>query len=107
MAVFPTIPQRIGRLHELAYNLWWTWNADAQALYRALDPDLWTRTEHNAVRMLVETDAARINALAEDAEFQAHYDRVLAAFDAYMLDEYTWYRSTYPDDAERTIAYFS
>ncbi len=107
MAVFPAIPQRIGRLHELAYNLWWTWDADAQALYRAIDLELWTRTEHNAVRMLIETDVERINALAKDAEFLAHYDRVLATFDAYMSDERTWYRRMYPEDAERTIAYFS
>src|SRR5215467_14190934 len=91
IAVFPTIPQRIGRLHELAYNLWWTWHPDAQALYAAIDPELWERTEHNAVRVLIEVAPERLAALAEDSEFVARYEAVLAAFDAYMHPESTWY----------------
>jgi glycogen phosphorylase len=107
MAVFPTIPQRIGRLHELAYNLWWTWNAEAQALYAAIDPDLWAATEHNAVRTLVDAPADRLTALSEDDSFLARYDSVLADFDAYMHPESTWYSRTYPQYADRPIAYFS
>ncbi|MGZ3583695.1 MAG: alpha-glucan family phosphorylase, partial [Ktedonobacterales bacterium] len=107
MAVFPTIPQRIGRLHELAYNLWWTWNAEAQALYAAIDPDLWAATEHNAVRTLVDAPADRLTALAEDDSYLARYDSVLADFDAYMHPESTWYSRTYPQYADRSIAYFS
>ena len=107
MAVFPTIPPRIGRLHELAYNLWWTWNAEAQALYAAIDSDLWTATEHNAVRTLVDAPAGRLVALAEDDDFLAQYDNVLATFDAYMHPENTWHSRTYPQFADRPIAYFS
>jgi glycogen phosphorylase len=107
IAVFPTIPQRIGRLHELAYNLWWTWHPDAQALYATIEPELWERTEHNAVRVLIEVAPERLAALAEDADFLARYEAVLAAFDAYMHPESTWYSRTYPKDADRTIAYFS
>ena len=107
MAVFPSIPPRIGRLHELAYNLWWTWNAEAQALYTWIDDDLWARTEHNAVRVLLEAAPERLNALAGDAAFLSAYDRVLAAFDTYMQPESTWYSRTYPDDAQKIIAYFS
>ncbi len=107
MAVFPTIPARIGRLHELAYNLWWTWTSEAQALYQTIDPELWQRTEHNAVRVLAEVAPKRINALAEDSAFLDHYDRVLAAFDAYMRSEHTWFARTYPKQKNTTIAYFS
>jgi len=107
MAVFPTIPQRIGRLHELAYNLWWTWTPDAQALYALIDPDLWARSEHNAVRTLAEADPARLAALAEDDAFLARYDAVLNAFDTYMRPETTWFSEHYPEDSEKTIAYFS
>src|SRR5690349_7882869 len=107
MAVFPTIPQRIGRLHELAYNLWWTWNTPAQELYAAIDADLWDRTEHNAVRTLMEASVDRLLAMAEDPAFLARYDSVLAEFDAYMHPESTWFSQTYPDQAGKTIAYFS
>ncbi|MFI5272936.1 MAG: alpha-glucan family phosphorylase [Ktedonobacterales bacterium] len=107
MAVFPIIPERVGRLHELAYNLWWTWNPEAQALYAAIDPDLWQRVEHNAVRLLLEVAPERLEALAGDRDFRARYERVLAAFDAYMHPESTWFSRTYPGDAGKTIAYFS
>ncbi|MEO7001471.1 MAG: alpha-glucan family phosphorylase [Ktedonobacterales bacterium] len=107
MAVFPTIPPRIERLHELAYNLWWTWTPDAQALYETIDPALWARTEHNAVRTLAEADPARLTALADDGAFQARYDTVLAAFDAYMNPQSTWFSAHHPEAKGKTIAYFS
>src|SRR5579862_4533404 len=107
MAIFPTIPQRIERLHELAYNLWWTWTPDAQALYALIDPDLWARSEHNAVRTLAEAKPTRLTALAEDADFLARYDAVLHAFDAYMRPAATWFSENYPADTEKIIAYFS
>jgi starch phosphorylase len=107
MAVFPTIPPRLGRLHELAYNLWWTWHPEAQALYASIDPAVWERTEHNAVRTLLEVAPERLAALAADHEFQRRYDAVLAAFDAYMNPTSTWYSRTFPQHAGRTTAYFS
>ena len=107
MAVFPTIPQRIERLHELAFNLWWTWHAAAQELYATIDAELWERTEHNAVRTLMEASVERLLALANDPAFVARYDEVLAEFDAYMHPESTWFSRTYPEQAGKTVAYFS
>ncbi|MGO8949762.1 MAG: alpha-glucan family phosphorylase [Ktedonobacterales bacterium] len=125
LAVFPTIPPRIGRLHELAYNLWWTWNPDAQVLYSTIDPELWQRSEHNAVRLLSEAAPERLNALAHDTGYLAHYDLTLANFDEYMgnrgsmgdgsqlsdmsdMDpQNTWYSRTYPEFQDNVIAYFS
>src|SRR5215831_3535336 len=107
LAVFPTIPPRIGRLHELAYNLWWTWNTSAQELYASIDAKLWEKSEHNAVRVLLDGDPARLAALARDDAFLARYDAVLRDFDAYMHPESTWYSRTYPAEAARAIAYFS
>ena len=50
--------------------------------------------------------AVRLNALAADPSFLAHYHRVLAAFDAYMHpDTQTWYSRAYPAGG-RLIAYF-
>ena len=30
------IPERIGRLNELANNLWWSWHDEARELFREL-----------------------------------------------------------------------
>ena len=107
LAIFPTIPERIGRLHELAYNLWWTWNPDAQDLYSTIDPVLWQRSEHNAVRLLSEAAPERLNALAGDRGYLAHYDHVLADFDRYMAAEDTWYSRNFAAYQDAVIAYFS
>jgi starch phosphorylase len=78
LAVFPTIPPRIERLYELAYNLWWSWTPSAQALYAQVNANLWERTEHNAVATLAGADPQRLNALAADGDFLARYDAVHA-----------------------------
>jgi starch phosphorylase len=106
LAVFPPIPDRIARLHELAYNLWWTWNLDATALYASIDPALWDRVEHSAVRILSEVDGDRLARRAADSDFLARYDATLAAFDAYMRPDDTWFSRTHPEAADKTIAYF-
>ncbi len=107
MAVFPVIPARISRLHELAYNLWWSWNADAQNLYQTIDAALWQGGQHNPVRLLREVAPERLQALAEDQAFLAQYDQVMQTFDAYMNDGHTWFAQTHPEQRDQTIAYFS
>ncbi len=107
MAVFPVIPTRINRLHELAYNLWWSWNAQAQDLYRTIDTDLWERSGHNPVRLLREVAPERLNALATDRTFLAQYDAVISAFDDYMNEKRPWFAQAHPELQGQTIAYFS
>lgn len=107
MAVFPEIPERIHRLRELAYNLWWTWNPPAQRLYATISPEIWHASDHNAVRVLLEVDPARLATLASDGDFLARYDEVCADFDAYMHPASTWFNQTFPKEANHTIAYFS
>src|SRR5579859_1659227 len=109
MTVFPIMPSRISRLHELAYNLWWSWHPEARALYSTLDPTLWDKAEHNPVRFLSEVAPKRLEEAAAQADYLQHYDNILKDFDAYMhpqTDE-TWFSRTYPALLHRTIAYFS
>ena len=107
LAVFPTIPQRIERLYELAYNLWWSWTPSAQALYEQVNASLWERSEHNAVATLAGADPSRLRALAEDDDFVARYDGVMAEFDAYMHPDATWFSEQFPKSANQIVAYFS
>ncbi|HEX6481780.1 MAG TPA: alpha-glucan family phosphorylase, partial [Ktedonobacteraceae bacterium] len=109
MTVFPIMPSRISRLYELAYNLWWSWHPEARALYRKLDPDLWERIGHNPVHFLSELNPQLLEQAANDNVYLEHYDSVLEDFDRYMHPraEETWFSRTYPEFADRTIAYFS
>ena len=57
-----SLPRRINRLGELAYNLWWTWNPDALRLFLRIDRELWERTNHNPILFLRKAERSRLNA---------------------------------------------
>ncbi len=103
----PDLPLRIGRLAELAYNLWWSWHPEARALFAAIDPTLWDLTTHNPVKLLREVEPQRLSFLARDPAFLRHYDAVMIAFDTAMAGRDTWV-SRYAAALEMApIAYFS
>src|SRR5918994_6842331 len=104
--VVPNLPARLQPLQTLAYNLWWCWNADAVALFRRIDPDLFETLDHSPIRLLSSTDQARFNELAEDDGFLAHMDRVAAALDHYVNGK-TWFQENFAADAAARVAYFS
>jgi len=107
LSIFPRIPEELGRLTELAGNLWWSWNSDAQAVFRDIDADLWERVTHNPVKLLREVKQEKLDAAAADGAFVARYQAVLASFDAYMNPAETWFSRTFPEMDGRTIAYFT
>ncbi|RPI34035.1 MAG: alpha-glucan family phosphorylase [Chloroflexota bacterium] len=101
------LPRRINRLGKLAYNLWWTWNPDAQRLFSRIDVDLWERTYHNPIRFLRQVGRARLNAVTKDRYYLEFYDRTLRAFDNYIDAKDTWLLRTHADQRHSLIAYFS
>ncbi|HZQ05007.1 MAG TPA: alpha-glucan family phosphorylase [Anaerolineae bacterium] len=105
--IMENLPPRIRALGDLVYNLWWSWNPDATALLERIDHLLWEQTGHNPIKMLRAISSERLRALAENADFLAHYDRVLQSFEDYMRREGTWFQATYPYCDEQSIAYFS
>ncbi|MEI8131803.1 MAG: alpha-glucan family phosphorylase [Leptolinea sp.] len=102
-----SLPRRISRLSELAYNLWWTWNPEAQMLFSYIDKLLWERLLHNPVAFLRQVERARLNAVIGERNYLDFYDRVLNNFDTYMKADDTWYQRTYPNLTDKQIAYFS
>src|SRR5688572_30711068 len=75
------LPSRLSRLHELALDLSWTWNA-GRDVFRRLDYLLWRRTAHNPVLMLRLIDQEALDRAADDPDFLAAYDRALLTMDA-------------------------
>jgi len=102
-----SLPRRIDRLGEIAYNLWWTWNPDAQRLFSRIDKELWERVYHNPVLFLRQVERARLNAATNNRYFMEFYERQLRAFDQYMQADETWYSNAYPDPGDRLVAYYS
>ena len=76
--IIPSLPPKIERLRDLAYNLWWAWHMEAIDLFRRLDRDLWETTGHNPVLMLGTVVQEKLERAAQDEAFLAHMDRVLA-----------------------------
>lgn len=98
------IPQQLKRLHNLAYNLWWTWNPDAQALFAAINPVAW-EDEHNPVKVLQQTSANRFLQLIDDPQFMEKFQRVERAL-AKELNRQTWIQKNHENDANKLVAYF-
>jgi starch phosphorylase len=102
-----SLPRRIQRLGELAYNLWWTWKPDAQRLFRRIDHDLWEHTYHNPVQFLRQIERSQLNAVAQDRHYLDYYDRIFRMFDQYLSAEDTWFLKEHADLINSPIAYFS
>src|ERR1051325_9037824 len=77
----PPLPPRVGRLNDLAHDLWWSWNAEAREVFRDLDYPLWRFTDHNPVLLLHLVDPERLAYAARDPEFLRLYDSAIASLD--------------------------
>ena len=83
LEVNPRIPKRLERLHELAANLWYSWDRPTRALFARLHPQLWDLVGHSPKALLKRIDEQRLIDAAADPAFLDALARVLAAFDAY------------------------
>lgn len=107
LKVEPSLPENISRIKELAYNLWWVWNYDAQQLFIKIDPDLWEKVYHNPVKFLLEIDQKSLLKVSEDKNYLELYEKVFKEFDNYMKSENTWFNKNFPEYKNKLIAYFS
>jgi starch phosphorylase len=101
------LPKRIGRLDELAHNLWWSWHQQARDLFRILDYTLWRTSGHNPVKQLRDINPDKLKAAASDPAFLTLYDFVMSDFDADMSAQDTWFKTNYPNLLPGPVACFS
>lgn len=102
-----SLPRRIGRLGQLAYNLWWVWNPEGQQLFRQINLRLWDEVDHNPVAFLKKVERKHLNSVTNDRYFLDSYDQVMQKFDEYMSDQDSWFKSEHADLVDQQIAYFS
>jgi starch phosphorylase len=102
-----SLPRRINRLGELAYNLWWSWNPDAQRLFSRIDRELWENVSHNPVRFLRQVERPKLNAVTNNRYYLEFYDRTFRNLDQYLSDTNTWFAQNYSELRNRPVAYFS
>ncbi len=102
------LPDRLHRLHELALDLWWSWDDRARQLFRQLDYPLWRATAHNPVQMLQRITPERLVAAAADPAFVKAYDEAIFGLDDARNLAHPWWRDHASImGANACIAYFS
>lgn len=101
------VPEKISRLSELAYNLWWSWNPDARELWKRLDYTRWRSSQHNPVQMLREMDREELEAAAKDPAFYRRYNKVIMKMDEEFRNGHLWFPQTFPELKGKAVAYFS
>lgn len=98
VTVKSSIPAELGRLEELAHNMWWAWNHDARSLFRHLDEKLFDECGQNPVLLLERISYEKMAKLAHDKYILQKMDDVYAQFREYMDVE--------PNKERASVAYF-
>lgn len=86
VVVEPAIPAKLEKLVKLFFNLWWTWNYEAEELFEQIDPELWKQSGRNP-RILAEMlTISRLKALEKDEAFIRKVDHVYEKYEQYMAE---------------------
>jgi starch phosphorylase len=105
-----SLPKRIARLGELAYNLWWTWHPEAPKLFQRIHPVLWETVYHNPVKLLRQVPRQALASAYQDSRFLEIYDRVVDEYSRYMNPgqngNIPWFLKKH-GEWTRPVAYFS
>jgi starch phosphorylase len=98
------MPEGLDGLSELALDLRWSWNHDADRLWEQIAPELWKRTG-NPWLILQNVSTARLNVLGADPVFRKILGDYLAPYRDAMKKP-SWFQQTHPESS-LTVAYFS
>jgi len=98
ITIEPQLPPKLKGLEELARNLWWAWQPEAQALFKYICPEKWEK-HHNPVKLLNELSYERLQELEQDEVFLEKYNLVYQKLKQYLSEKP---KKDYP-----LVAYFS
>jgi starch phosphorylase len=100
----PSVPEELDGLDELVLDLRWSWNHEADRLWKQIAPELWARTG-NPWLILQNVSTARLNVLAADPTFRKTLADYVASYrDA--MEKPSWFQQAH-GDSPLTVAYFS
>ncbi len=102
------LPDNLKGLVDLAYNAWWSWNADAREMFRILDPPLW-HSNHNPIYILRNISDERLERMANKKNFVNRYKNVIQHFKSEMGKDaaHLWWYKEFPEHSDEIIAYLS
>ncbi len=106
------LPQPIAALGELASNLRWSWHRPTQELFASVDPQRWSASRHDPLKLLGTLSPEELEGLASDSAFVARVEAAAADLQEYLTAP-RWYQRLSGSQAGAggampgTIAYFS
>ncbi len=106
-SVIATLPESIGHLRDIAYNLWWTWNPELQELFARLDPQLWEDTSNNPIKMLERVSSDRLQEMAKNESYLRLYNSALRLVKNMLSKAKLSFLHDTPITEKKPIAYFS
>jgi starch phosphorylase len=95
----------IDSLAELALDIRWSWNHEADSLWKQLYPSLWEHT-HNPWLVLQSVSRENLKEQMEDSSFREKIKALMIAKEE-MTTSGTWFTDSFHDSPLKTIAYFS
>ncbi|MFQ5554941.1 MAG: alpha-glucan family phosphorylase, partial [Acidimicrobiia bacterium] len=98
------VPRQLPTLHDLAYNLWWSWDTAATALWSTIDALQWARLA-NPIPLLQQVKPDRWEAVLADPSFVDRYHDVERRFQAHLIGEGSWFTKHHPESRSGPIAY--
>jgi alpha-glucan phosphorylase-like protein len=93
------LPEALAPLQALAHNIWWSWNAEATALFHTIDTERFKELNYSPIALLDDLSGERTQELLADKAFMERLARVEKEFAAYVKEK--------PDTKSPKIAYFS
>jgi phosphorylase/glycogen(starch) synthase len=86
--VAATLPSELKALERIAHNYWWSWNADAAALFERLSPRKWSASGHNPLVLLRQAFGEDLDERAADAKYLEELAQVARRFDDYVRERH-------------------
>lgn len=71
------LPVPLRPLARVAYNYWWSWDADGPSIFEAISPTRWSACGHNPVRLLAESSTADLARAAVHPALVARIDELV------------------------------
>lgn len=107
MSPIAPLPPTIASVDVLLSNLWWTWNHDARALLRSVDPQAFDNARGSGEAFRTAVSPGRWHDLAEDADFRTRLRAVSDELQRYLDGEDTWWQRNHAGKLPGGVAYFS
>ena len=95
------------KLHEISYNLWWSWQPDVVDIFRDLDADLWREVNHNPVLFLARMGEEGFEERAKELAIESRIIYASHRLQEYLQPQHGWGENHAGPLRVRPVAYFS